>query len=132
MLKKLHMATYQIFAAAGENPRSYHKYVAMLFKHFMQELDSGGTFHYLDCFLPPLTKLEREVDGVYDLVLNLSGPTSEDLAQVEDLQRMLRHTVLAIEELQMRCIGGGREELEWWHRNHLLRFQAPGRFREFL
>ncbi|KAE9390049.1 hypothetical protein BT96DRAFT_1002665 [Gymnopus androsaceus JB14] len=93
-LKKLHVATYQIFAAAGENPRTYHKYMAMLFKDFMQELDSGGTFHYLDPFLPPLTNLEREVDGVYDCVLNLAGPTSEDLAQVGDLQRMLRHASL--------------------------------------
>lgn len=131
-LRQLNIATSKIFATAGGNPKTYHKYVAMLYQEFMQELASGGTFHYLDPFLPPLSNLEREVDWIHDRVLNLAGPTSEQLAQVGDLQRMLRHAVLGIEELQMRCLGGGREELEWRYENHLLRFQSPGRRREFL
>ncbi|KAE9399617.1 hypothetical protein BT96DRAFT_993804 [Gymnopus androsaceus JB14] len=131
-LKKLNVAVYSIFSAAGDNPKTYHKYVAMLFKDLMAELDRGGTFHYLDPFLPPLTNLERELDGVWDCVLNLAGPTSEELAQVGDLQCMLRSAVLAIEEIQMRCLQHGKEELEWRYRNHLFRFQSPGRRQEFL
>ncbi|KAE9402149.1 hypothetical protein BT96DRAFT_937442 [Gymnopus androsaceus JB14] len=77
-LQKLHAATYKIFAAMGDNPKTYHKYIAMLFKDFMEEVDHGGMFHYLNPFLPPLTNLERELGGVYDCVLNLAGPTSED------------------------------------------------------
>ncbi|KAE9386430.1 hypothetical protein BT96DRAFT_1006084 [Gymnopus androsaceus JB14] len=84
-LRKLHVVTYQIFATAGNNPETYHKYVAMLFKDFMKELDCGGTFHYLNPFLPPLTELECELDGVFNCVLRLAGPTSEDLAQVDAL-----------------------------------------------
>ncbi|KAE9387208.1 hypothetical protein BT96DRAFT_1005354 [Gymnopus androsaceus JB14] len=131
-LRQLNVATYSIFAAAGDNPKTYHKYVAMLFKDFMAKLNRGGTFHYLDPFLPPLTDLEWELDGVYDCVLKLAGPTSEDLAQVGDLQPMLCSAVLAIEEIQMRCLQHGKEELEWRYKNHLFRFQSPGRRRELL
>lgn len=118
-----------IFSQSGST-QTYHKYVSMLYDQFIDAVSAGETYQYMDPFVAAITDIEERLGIVRHHVLNIAGPTSEQFAQVLDLEGMLRATVIAMEQLQMSFLAGGLRELQTMFRDRSFRFQCAGRQRE--
>ena len=101
---------------------TFYQWVQALYHKFVAALKDGKTYTYLEPFLTPLLAAEDETHIINSCIRNVAGDGIY-LIECMCFEAFLCATILAIEELQMRFLEGGLEEVKTWFVNRWLHFQ---------